>query len=70
MDAPNIWAIAVIVIGMLAGPQVRVATDQRFDSKATCEAGIAASVPAKLDAGAKREWEDGYRQYVCVRLRG
>ncbi|MEJ0026068.1 MAG: hypothetical protein WDN01_08585 [Rhizomicrobium sp.] len=65
------WTIAIVLVGMLTGPQVFVVPEAgTFKDKAACQAGIAASVPAKLEPGAKKEWQDGYRQYVCVRVHG
>ncbi|MEI9885243.1 MAG: hypothetical protein WDN08_01890 [Rhizomicrobium sp.] len=70
MAEPTLWAIAIVLIGMLSGPQIHVVEGSTFNNKAACEAGIAASVPAKLEPDAKKEWEAGYRQYVCVRVHG
>ena len=71
--ALDLQADVAAAAGELAGVGQQVADDLGQPDRVGTElqrAGIAATVPAKLDVGAKREWEDGYRQYVCVRLRG
>jgi hypothetical protein len=70
MEAPTLWAIVVVLVGMLTGPQIFVVSDTTFNSKAECEAKIAASVPSTLEPKVKKEWEGGYRTYTCVRVHG
>lgn len=69
MAPPILWAIVIIMLHGLNGPQSSVMINTGpFENRAACEAKIAESVPAKLDAKAKAEWEEGYRQFVCVRV--
>jgi hypothetical protein len=63
------WAIVVVLLGMLTGPQTFVITETgTFPNQQACQAAIKASVPSKLDAKSKTEFAGGYRQYVCVRV--
>lgn len=63
------WAIVVVMLGLLTGPKVYVVTDAgTFATKPKCEAAISAAVPSDLKGASKAEYEAGYRQYVCVRV--
>lgn len=65
------WAIAIILLTALTGPETHVVAQAGvFASEDACKASITASVPAKLDAEAAQQVKDGYRRYVCVRVRG
>ncbi|MEP9379606.1 hypothetical protein ABLE91_23040 [Aquabacter sp. CN5-332] len=65
------WAIAVILLQVLSGPETHVITQAGvFANEDACKAGISASIPAKLDGEALQQFKDGYRRYVCVRVRG
>ena len=69
MAAASAWAIVVVMLHGLSGPQTFVITDAgTFASKTACQAKIAAAVPSTLTPANKQEWQDGYRQYLCVRV--
>ncbi|MGQ3675503.1 hypothetical protein ACT6QH_08425 [Xanthobacter sp. TB0139] len=64
------WVVVVVLLNALSGPETPVVQDMAYKDEAACKASIAAHVPAKLDARAKAEYENGYRRYVCVRVGG
>ncbi|MEW6256773.1 MAG: hypothetical protein AB1592_12520 [Pseudomonadota bacterium] len=65
------WAIVVVLLQALTGPETHVVTQAGvFSSEEACKASIASSVPAKLDGEALAQFKDGYRRYSCVRVRG
>ncbi|OYW56586.1 MAG: hypothetical protein B7X99_13290 [Rhizobiales bacterium 17-65-6] len=65
------WAITIILLQALTGPETHVVMQAGvFASEDACKASIASSVPGKLDAEAAQQFRDGYRRYVCVRVRG
>ena len=69
------WAIVIIALHALTGPQVRVVTKPEgqqhvYASQAACETALKADVPAKIKDKALKQYEDGYRQYACVRISG
>jgi len=62
------WAVVVVMLAMLSGPQAIVITDAgTFKTEGECQASIAAAIPSKLDAESKAQLEKGERRYVCVR---
>lgn len=62
------WVVAIILINALSGPNVHVVKEAAYATEDACKASITRNVPAKLDAKAKAEVEQGYRRYVCVRV--
>lgn len=63
------WAVVVVTLAMLTGPQALVVTQPgTFKTEAGCQAAIKASVPASLDAPSKAAYAAGARKYVCVRV--
>ncbi|HQS11413.1 MAG: hypothetical protein B7X99_15725 [Rhizobiales bacterium 17-65-6] len=65
------WAIAVILLSALSGPEAHVVTKAGlFTSEDSCKAGLAAGVPARLEGEAVQQFKDGYRRFVCVRVGG
>lgn len=65
------WAIVVVLLQALGGTETHVISQAGiFGSEEACKASIASSVPAKLDGEALAQFKDGYRRYVCVRVRG
>ncbi|MFG1296230.1 MULTISPECIES: hypothetical protein [Xanthobacter] len=62
------WVVVFLVVNALSGPDVRVVKEAAYSTEDACKASITRNVPAKLDAKAKAEFEQGYRRYVCVRV--
>jgi hypothetical protein len=63
------WAVVVVTVNLLAGPQAVVITDAgTFKTEAGCQAAIKASVPSSLDAASKAAFAAGGRKYVSVRV--
>ena len=63
------WAVVVVTVTLLAGPQAIVVTAPgTFKTEAGCQAAIKASVPASLDAPRHARVERRDRKYVCVRV--
>lgn len=62
------WVVVIILVSALAGPEVHVMRDASYKDEAACKAAIARNVPAKLEARPRQEFEQGLRQYVCVRV--
>jgi hypothetical protein len=63
------WAVVVVTVNLLAGPQAIVVTAPgTFKTEAACQNAIKASVPASLDAASKAAFAAGARKYVCVRV--
>jgi hypothetical protein len=63
------WAIVVVHLGLLSGPQALPITDAgTFKSEAACAAALKAAIPAKLDVPSRAEFDRGERRYVCVRV--
>lgn len=65
------WAIVVVTLGLLTGPQTFVVTDAgTFPDKAKCETAMSEGLRTGLDNDPelKAAYQDGYRQYVCVRV--
>ena len=63
------WAVVVITLNLLAGPQAIVVTAPgTFKTEAACLAAIKASVPSSLDGPTKAAFARGARKYVCVRV--
>ncbi len=55
------WAIVVVLLQALTGPETHVVTQAGvFSSEEACKASIASSVPAKLDGEALAQFKDGY----------
>lgn len=65
------WAIAIILLHALKGPETYVVTQAGvFASEESCKAGLTAGVPTRLEGEALEQFKDGYRRYVCVRIGG
>lgn len=65
------WNIIVVLSGLLTGPEAYAVTDAGiFKTEENCKAAIAEAVGSKLDGEAKQQYEEGYRQFVCVRIQG
>ncbi|MBA4789734.1 MAG: hypothetical protein H2042_08575 [Rhizobiales bacterium] len=65
------WAIVVVLLQALSGPEVHVITQAgTYTSEDACKAAIAASIPAKLDGEPLAQFKNGYRRYTCVRVNG
>ncbi|QTL05875.1 hypothetical protein J5J86_11590 [Aquabacter sp. L1I39] len=65
------WAVAVILLHALSGPETHVVTQAGiYSTEDKCKAGIAASVPGRLEGEPLQQFKDGYRRYVCVRVEG
>ncbi|MFG1432121.1 hypothetical protein V5F44_14040 [Xanthobacter sp. V2C-8] len=62
------WVVVIVLLNALSGPDVHVVKEAAYASEDACKASIARNVPAKLDAKAKGEFEQGFRRYVCVRV--
>jgi hypothetical protein len=63
------WAVVVVTVNLLAGPQAIVVTAPgTFKTEAACQNAIKGSVPASLDAASKAAFAAGARKYVCVRV--
>ncbi len=62
------WVVAIIMVSALAGPEVLVVREATYKDEAACTAAISSNVPAKLEAGPKKEFEQGLRRYVCVKV--
>lgn len=68
------WAIVIVALHALTGPQVRVVTKPAdaqhvYATEAACQAVLKADLPGKLKDETAKQYEDGYRRYVCVRIR-
>jgi hypothetical protein len=62
------WAIVVVSVNLLLGPQTGVVTEAgTFQTEEACNAALAESVPGKLDKDTEKAWKEGYRRYACVR---
>lgn len=65
------WTIIAVLSGLLTGPESYAVTDAGlFKTEESCKAAITAAVDAKLDKETKQQYDDGYRQFVCVRVHG
>ncbi|MCE9648964.1 MAG: hypothetical protein K8R18_04980 [Parvibaculum sp.] len=65
------WVIVVVLVGFITGPEIHAITDAgTFETKSACEDAMKTGVETQLDAKSKPEYEEGYRQYVCVRIQG
>jgi len=69
------WAIVIIALHALTGPQIRVVTKPAgeqhvYASEADCKAVLEADLPAKLQDNTRKQYEDGFRRYACVRIAG
>lgn len=63
------WAVIVVSIGLLTGPQALVVLqDGSYKSQESCQAAIDRNVPSKLEPEDRDAWQRGERQYVCVRV--
>ncbi len=62
------WVVVIVLVSALAGPEVHVVRDATYKDEDACKAAISRNVPAKLDAGPKKEFEQGLRRYVCVKV--
>ncbi|MFG1403455.1 hypothetical protein [Xanthobacter sediminis] len=62
------WVVVIVLLNALSGPDVHVVKEAAYASEDACKASITRNVPAKLDAKAKGEFEQGFRRYVCVRV--
>ncbi|QIB34426.1 hypothetical protein [Ancylobacter pratisalsi] len=68
------WAIVMVALHVLTGPQIRVITKPAdvqhvYASEEACQAVLKADLPGKLQGETAQQYEDGYRRYVCVRIR-
>lgn len=65
------WTIVAVLSGLLTGPEIYAITDAGiFKREDACKAAITEAVGSKLDAEIKQQYENGYRQFVCVRVHG
>ncbi|MEP0707052.1 hypothetical protein [Parvibaculum sp.] len=65
------WSIVVVLSGLLTGPEIHAVTEAGiFKTEESCEAAIAEGVKTKLEGDAKKEYEGGYRKFVCVKAMG
>lgn len=67
------WAIVIVMLHALSGPQARAITEPAgeqhvFATEAECQARIKEAVPAKLGEKSAKEFAEGTRRYVCVRI--
>ncbi|MCS0495425.1 hypothetical protein NVS89_09970 [Ancylobacter sp. MQZ15Z-1] len=68
------WAIVIVALNALTGPHIRVVTKPAevqhvFASEEACQSVLKADIPSKLKDETRKAYEDGYRRYVCVRVR-
>ena len=65
------WSVVVVLSGLLTGPEAYAVTEAGvFKTEESCKAAITEGVKTKLEGKARTEYEDGYRQFVCVKTMG
>ncbi len=64
------WAPVVVMLYALGGPSADVVGDEIYRTKEACQTAMAKMVPATLEPEDKTSFEQGYQQYMCVRISG
>lgn len=64
------WAPVVVMLYALGGPSADIVGDQVYRTRDGCQAAVAKMVPAALEPEDKASFEQGYQQYMCVRITG
>ncbi len=64
------WAPVVVMLYALGGPSADIVGDDIYKTKEACQAAMARAVPATLEQEDKTSFEQGYQQYMCIRITG